>query len=171
MHPATDRRSPPVELVIRDARLLCCFDDADTELPGGWLAVDGGVITALGAAGTPPPEARNVVDASGCVVLPGLVNAHQHLYQNLTRAYVPAEQVENLTDWFWTYFTAWSRLEADAVAAATTVRARRTRHERVHDQRRPSVPAPRARAHRQFDPRGRRGGVAVSPGPRIDDAG
>ena len=62
-----------------------------------------------------------MVDARGCVVLPGLVNAHQHLYQNLTRAYAPAEQVENLTDWFWAYFTAWGRLDADAVAVSTTV--------------------------------------------------
>ncbi|MEE6166526.1 MULTISPECIES: amidohydrolase family protein [unclassified Mycolicibacterium] len=121
MRPATEPGAAPVELVIRDAQLLCCFDDAGTELRGGWLAVDGGIITSLGAAGTPAPEARNVLDASGCVVLPGLVNAHQHLYQNLTRAFAPAEQVENLTDWFWTYFTAWARLDADAVAASTTV--------------------------------------------------
>jgi 8-oxoguanine deaminase len=113
--------TPPVDLVIRDARLLSCFDDAGTEWPGGWLAADGGVIVAIGDHATPPPAARTVVDASGCVVLPGLVNAHQHLYQNLTRAYVPAAQVESLTDWFWTYFTAWARLDADAAAVSTAV--------------------------------------------------
>ena len=111
----------PVDLVIRQARLLVCFDDAGTELPDGWLAIDRGVVVAIGDQATPPPEARTVVDARGCVVLPGLVNAHQHLYQNLTRAYAPAEQVENLTDWFWTYFTAWGRLDADAAAVSTTV--------------------------------------------------
>jgi cytosine/adenosine deaminase-related metal-dependent hydrolase len=49
------------------------------------------------------------------------VNAHQHLYQNLTRCLPAGAHVENLTDWFWTYFTAWSRLDADAVAVSTTV--------------------------------------------------
>lgn len=114
-----DRR--PVDLVIRNARLLCCFDDQGTELPEGWLAVDGGLIVGIADGITAPPEAREVVDAAGCLVLPGLVNAHQHLYQNLTRCYAPADRVENLTDWFWTYFTAWGRLDADAVAASTIV--------------------------------------------------
>ncbi|MGW9183043.1 amidohydrolase family protein [Agromyces sp. NPDC055661] len=111
----------PVDLVIRDADVLACFDDAGTELAGGWVAIDDGLIVGLGDRTTTPPAAREVVDARGCVVLPGLVNAHQHLYQNLTRAYAPAEQVESLTDWFWTYFTAWARLDADAAAISTTV--------------------------------------------------
>jgi 8-oxoguanine deaminase len=111
----------PVDLVIRDARLLACFDDDGTELAGGWLAAENGVIAGIGAHDSDPPEARTVVDARGCVVLPGLVNAHQHLYQNLTRAYAAAEQVASLTDWFWTYFTAWGRIDADAAAISTTV--------------------------------------------------
>ncbi|MGR0218728.1 amidohydrolase family protein [Agromyces sp. ZXT2-6] len=111
----------PVDLLLRNAELIACFDDASTELPGGWLAIDQGVIVGIGDPSTPPPQSRETVDVSGCVVLPGLVNAHQHLYQNLTRAYAPAEAVENLTDWFWTYFGAWSRLDADAAAISTTI--------------------------------------------------
>lgn len=111
----------PVDLLIRNSLLLCAFDDAGTELPGGWLAVDGGVIVGVGSRSSAPPEAATVVDATGCVVLPGLVNAHQHLYQNLTRCYAAGAHVDNLTDWFWTYFTAWSRLDAESVAVSTTV--------------------------------------------------
>jgi 8-oxoguanine deaminase len=106
--------TPPVDLVIRGARLLACFDDDGTELPGGWVAAADGVIVGIGPHDADPPEARTVVDARGCVVLPGLVNAHQHLYQNLTRAYAAAEQVASLTDWFWAYLTAWGRIDADA---------------------------------------------------------
>ena len=113
--------TPPVDLLIRNSLLLCAFDDTGTELPGGWLAVDDGVIVAVGDKDTAPPEAETVVDASGCLVLPGLVNAHQHLYQNLTRCYAAAAHVDNLTDWFWAYFTAWGRLDAEAVAISTTV--------------------------------------------------
>lgn len=111
----------PVDLVIRNAERLCCFDDAGTELTGGWLAADGGVVVGVGNRDAAPPEATRIVDATGCLVLPGLVNAHQHLYQNLTRCYAAAAQVDNLTDWFWTYFTAWGRLDAEAAAISTTV--------------------------------------------------
>jgi cytosine/adenosine deaminase-related metal-dependent hydrolase len=110
-----------VDLLIRDALVLCTFDDSATELPGAWLAVDGGLIVGVGDRHSAPPEAREVVDASGCLVLPGLVNAHQHLYQNLTRCYAPGAQAEDLTDWFWAHFVAWGRLDEDAVAISTTV--------------------------------------------------
>ncbi|KOV61070.1 hypothetical protein ADL01_31925 [Streptomyces sp. NRRL WC-3618] len=45
-----------VELLVRDAELLV-VDDA-REIPGGWVAVDGGRVTAVGAAGPSPRPAR-----------------------------------------------------------------------------------------------------------------
>ena len=54
------------------------------------MACRDGFVVALGGAGDPPPEADRVLRADGCVVTPGLVNSHHHIYQNLTRAYRPA---------------------------------------------------------------------------------
>jgi 5-methylthioadenosine/S-adenosylhomocysteine deaminase len=48
------------------------------------VLIDGSRITAIGRDLSIPPEAE-VIDASGCVVIPGLVNAHTHLYQNLIK--------------------------------------------------------------------------------------
>jgi allantoinase len=48
----------------------------DGVLPGGWVAVRGEVIAALGQ-GAPPPAAA-VADHSGMLVLPGLVDGHMH---------------------------------------------------------------------------------------------
>mgnify|MGYP001198438015 CR=1 FL=1 len=53
----------------------------------GYLRLRDGVITAVNSGG--PQQARLVeqtIDASGCVLMPGLVNAHTHLYQVLLRA-------------------------------------------------------------------------------------
>jgi 5-methylthioadenosine/S-adenosylhomocysteine deaminase len=48
------------------------------------LLIEGSRITAIGRDVPVPPEAE-VIDAAGCVVIPGLVNAHTHLYQNLIK--------------------------------------------------------------------------------------
>jgi adenine deaminase len=69
------------DLLIAHADLLAPL--AGDDLPGGWLAVHGGFVKAIGKAGD-EPAAHRVVDASGCLVTPGLVNAHHHMYQSLT---------------------------------------------------------------------------------------
>jgi 5-methylthioadenosine/S-adenosylhomocysteine deaminase len=46
--------------------------------------IEGTRIAAIGRDLTVPPGVE-VIDAAGCVVIPGLVNAHTHLYQNLIK--------------------------------------------------------------------------------------
>ena len=70
------------------------MDDAGTEHEGGWLLLADGLVQDVGGEG--PPEADDVHDLGGAVVTPGLVNAHHHLWQNLTRA---RAQEENLFGW------------------------------------------------------------------------
>ena len=74
------------DLLITDAELVATVDDARREIAGGWVAVTGGAISGVGGPGDPQPEAARTIDARGCLVTPGLVNTHHHLYQNLTRA-------------------------------------------------------------------------------------
>jgi len=53
----------------------------------GYVRVGAGAITEIGVGS--PPEIKSdeqVVDVSGCALMPGLVNAHTHLYQVLLRA-------------------------------------------------------------------------------------
>src|SRR3954471_4067984 len=78
------------DLLITDAELVATVDEARREIPGGWVAVIDGVVTALGGPADPKPRAGRIIDARGCLVTPGLVNTHHHLYQNLTRAFAPA---------------------------------------------------------------------------------
>ena len=81
---------PGADLVVTGAKLVATCDAERRELAGGWVAVTGGLISAVGGQADPRPAARETLDAAGCLVTPGLVNTHHHIYQNLTRSYGPA---------------------------------------------------------------------------------
>jgi cytosine/adenosine deaminase-related metal-dependent hydrolase len=101
-----------VDLVVTGAELVATMDADRTEIPGGWVAVDDGTVVALGEAGS-EPDAHEVVRADGCLVTPGLVNTHHHMYQNLTRAFRPA-LAGSLFHWLRTLYPVWSRLDEEA---------------------------------------------------------
>jgi cytosine/adenosine deaminase-related metal-dependent hydrolase len=108
------------DLLITDAELVATVDDTRREIPGGWVAVTDGVVSALGAAGDPRPPAARTLDARGCLVTPGLVNTHHHLYQNLTRAFAPALS-GGLFDWLVTLYPLWARLDEEAAYVSAYV--------------------------------------------------
>ena len=60
------------------------------ERPRGWVAITDGLVTALGDA-CEEPEVIDTFDAAGRLVASGLVNAHHHMFQNLSRAFGPVE--------------------------------------------------------------------------------
>ncbi|MFM7900265.1 MAG: amidohydrolase family protein, partial [Actinomycetota bacterium] len=77
-----------------------------------------GMVSAVGA-GTAPP-ARESIDASGCLVTPGLINAHHHLYQNLTRAYGPMTD-SALFGWLRTLYPLWGALDEESAHVSAWV--------------------------------------------------
>ena len=108
------------DLLVRDARLVAAMDTPRTEIAGGWVAVTDGFVSGVGSAGTEPSGAARTIDATGCLVTPGLVNTHHHLYQNLTRAYRPALE-GNLFDWLRTLYPLWARLDEEAAHVSAWV--------------------------------------------------
>ena len=104
--------SVAAELVVKNARLLVTMDDRRREIAGGWISVTGGRVQAMGEAGS-EPEAVRVIDASGCLVTPGLINTHHHIYQNLTRSFPPATQ-HNLFGWLSTLYPIWANIDEEA---------------------------------------------------------
>ncbi|MAY98715.1 MAG: 8-oxoguanine deaminase [Nocardioides sp.] len=113
-------RDGRADLLVRDARLLVTMDAERRELPGGWVAIADGQVVATGTATTPPPAAARVGDASGCLVTPGLVNAHHHLFQNYTRAW-PGMTGGSLFPWMSACFPVWAGLDDEAAYLAAWV--------------------------------------------------
>lgn len=93
------------DLLIRNARLVLTMDDAGTELPEADILVREGAIVAVGQGLS---TVGDTLDATGCLVTPGLVNTHHHLYQSLTRA-VPGAQDAALFGWLRTLYPIWAR--------------------------------------------------------------
>jgi len=75
------------------------------------IVVEGGRIAETVARGAEPrAPVKAVFDASAHVLLPGLVNAHHHFYQTLTRAH-PAAINRELFDWLTALYPIWARLK------------------------------------------------------------
>ncbi|SNS87331.1 Cytosine/adenosine deaminase [Geodermatophilus saharensis] len=108
------------DLLVHSAELLATVDDDRREIAGGWVAVTGGVVSGVGGPGDPRPGAVRAVDARGCLVTPGLVNTHHHLYQNLTRSFAPA-LTGGLFDWLVTLYPLWARLDEEAAYTSAYV--------------------------------------------------
>ena len=85
---------------------------------GGGIVVDGATIAELvPAGGTPRAAVDEAFDAAAHVVLPGLINAHHHFYQTLTRAHGAALDKE-LFPWLSALYPVWGRLNPEAVRLA-----------------------------------------------------
>jgi cytosine/adenosine deaminase-related metal-dependent hydrolase len=107
---------PP--LLIKNAAVVATMDDAGTELRDADVLVRGRVIVSVGK-NLEEPGAR-VLDARGCVVIPGMVNTHHHLCQTLTRA-TPAAQNAKLFDWLVYHYSVWRHLTPEYAALGAQV--------------------------------------------------
>lgn len=105
-------------LLIKHTLTLVTMDDHRREIPDGGLFIRDGFIEQVGATADLPESADEVIDLSGHVVLPGLINTHHHFYQTLTRA-VPAAQNANLFNWLKTLYPIWARMTPEDIFIST----------------------------------------------------
>jgi len=107
---------PP--LLIKNALRVATMDDLGAELTDADVLIRGRVIVAVGQG--LEEEGATVLDARGCVVIPGMVNTHHHLCQALTRA-TPAAQDAKLFDWLVYHYTVWRHLTPESAAIGAQV--------------------------------------------------
>jgi cytosine/adenosine deaminase-related metal-dependent hydrolase len=106
------------DILIRNADMVVTMDPQRAELARGDVHIRDGAILALGQ-GLAAPGAE-VIDATGCVVTPGLVNTHHHLYQTLTRA-VPGGQDALLFGWLKTLYPIWAKFGPEEMFTSAQV--------------------------------------------------
>ena len=104
------------ERVVIAGAAIATVDARETEHSDGHVVVEDGRIVTVGP-GPAPAQDRPVrtVDGRGCLVTPGFVNTHHHLYQHATRGY--AQQSE-LFDWLTELYPVWAGIDETSTHAA-----------------------------------------------------
>ncbi len=102
--------------VIEGAAVVT-VDAARTEHGTGHVVVEGNRVVAVGSGRAPDALRRgaSVVDAAGCLVTPGFVNTHHHLYQWVTRGLAVDH---SLFDWLTRLYPVWAGIDEDSVGVA-----------------------------------------------------
>lgn len=96
---------------------IATVDHASNEYADGHVVIEDSRITVVGPGPAPSGEVDRWVDGSGCLVTPGFVNTHHHLFQWATRGYAPES---DLFGWLTTLYPVWARLtEVEFYAAAS----------------------------------------------------
>lgn len=105
-------------LLVKHAAILVTMDHQRREIADGGLFIQDGFIQQVGHTSELPVEADTVLDMSGHLVLPGLINTHHHFYQTLTRV-IPAAQNANLFQWLTTLYPIWARITPEDIRIST----------------------------------------------------
>lgn len=101
-------------LLAKNALVVVTMDEARRDIRDGALFIRDNIIEQVGPTSELPDRADQVLDLSGHVVLPGLVNTHHHMYQSLTRV-IQAGQNEELFGWLRSLYPIWAGLTGEAV--------------------------------------------------------
>ncbi len=104
------------ELLLKNVSLALTMNDAGDELHETDILLKDGEISEVGL-GLSTAES---LDCAGCLVTPGLVNTHHHLYQTLTRA-VPGAQDAALFGWLQTLYPIWARFTPEHMRVSATI--------------------------------------------------
>lgn len=105
--------------LVIDGAHVATVNAAGEEFSSGHVVLDGSRITAVGSGAAAPGDLAGArrFDGSGCLVTPGFVNTHHHLYQWLTRGFAVDG---TLFEWLTALYPVWAGIDADLVRTAAT---------------------------------------------------
>ena len=115
--------APEATLLIRNADVVVTMNATRREIRGGSVFIRGNAIETVSSDAdvaawiAADPVARTpaqTISARGCVVMPGMVNCHHHLYQSLTRTIGTGNGL-GLFDWLKRLYPIWSKVDPDAI--------------------------------------------------------
>jgi len=96
-------------ILIKNAKIIATMNDNQNEIVNQSIYCENGKIIEIGQCENANYDTRSAIDASEMVVIPGLINTHHHLFQNLTRCYTNAQN-ESLFGWLTSLYPIWNKI-------------------------------------------------------------
>jgi 8-oxoguanine deaminase len=110
-----------MKLLIRNGHVICwTAQNRVQQLENHHIIIEDNKILSVAADLPDDFEPNETIDATGCAVLPGLINTHHHLYQSLTRC-MKSVQNAKLFDWLVELYDVWRRLDYEALKLGAQV--------------------------------------------------
>ena len=107
-------------LLIKNASHIVTMNDEEVELKDTSILCENGVIKWIGNYNDLKEKIDFTLDAQDLVVIPGLVNTHHHLFQNLTRVY-PKAQNKPLFGWLTSLYPVWQNIIPSDIYISTLI--------------------------------------------------
>lgn len=107
-------------LVLKNIGHLVTMNPQREVLRDAYVVSVGGWIREIGTGPVPEFAGAEVVDARGGICLPGLINTHHHMFQNLARAFTPISNLP-LLPWLAGHMPLWKGFTPDDLFVATQV--------------------------------------------------
>jgi 8-oxoguanine deaminase len=111
-----------MRLLITNADVIATMDRTGREVRNGAIFIEGNRVEFVGSveeqrawsALRPERQADRTINAGGCVLFPGFVNGHHHMYQSLTRTIAISEGL-SLFEFLKKLYPVWQRIDPEAV--------------------------------------------------------
>jgi len=108
-------------LLLANCFHIATFNDSMDELKGQDILIEGNRIKVIGEGielSTEEINRAEIIDCSSYLVIPGMINTHHHLFQNLTRN-LPSVQNVELFDWLTHLYPIWANIDEEAIYYST----------------------------------------------------
>ena len=96
-----DKRTTSVPPVLIEGGCILELTDPASQLQAADVLVENGTITRIASQGTIKSPTARRLDARGCLILPGLTNAHTHSPENFAAGFCDALRLENWLNAVW----------------------------------------------------------------------
>lgn len=102
-------------ILIKNIKYIVTCDEKDNLYKDGYIYIEDGVIKEIGEEiNNAILNADEIINCSGMIAYPGLINTHHHLYQYFTRN-LPQVQNMELFDWLKTLYEIWKNVNSDVI--------------------------------------------------------